>query len=200
MSDKKNIVRLTSPSGIAVYPKLEKPDTKFDVNGVYSVDLDLTPEDAAPLLAQMEKIADRAYEAECKAKGGKKLKRADMPWKDTEDGKVRVKFKLKAVGGSGDKTWTQKPALFDAKGQPISDVGVGSGSTVKVAFEVFPYYTAMVGHGLSLRLKAVQVLELKQYIPGDRFDAFGFEATDGFVKETEEASVFPSGGSEEVDF
>lgn len=180
---KQNTVRITSPAGIAVYPKIEKPDTKFDANGVYSVDLDLSGEEADTLVAKLQKIADADYANECKAKGKKSLKRADMPWKETDDGKTRFKFKLKAKGGTGDKQWDQKPALFDAKGNPVSDLNVGSGSTIKVAFDCAPYFTAMVGHGISLRLRAVQVLELREYIAGDNFDAFGFKATDGFVKE-----------------
>jgi hypothetical protein len=180
---KQNTVRLTSPAGIAVYPKIEKPDTKFDANGVYSVDLDLSGEEAATLVAKLQKIADADYANECKAKGKKALKRADMPWKQTDDGKTRFKFKLKAKGGTGEKQWDQKPALFDAKGNPVSNLNVGSGSTIKVAFDCAPYFTAMVGHGISLRLRAVQVLELREYIAGDNFDAFGFKATDGFVKE-----------------
>jgi hypothetical protein len=190
MSGKQNIVRVTTPAGIAVYPKIEKPDTKFDVNGVYSIDLDLSGADAEELAAKLQKIADSAYAEECKSKGKKHLKRADMPWKQTEDGKTRFKFKLKAKAGTGEKQWDQKPALFDAKGNPVKDLNVGSGSTVKVAFDVAPYFTAMVGHGISLRLRAVQVLELRQYIAGDNFDAFGFKATDGFVKEQEATVPF----------
>jgi len=190
MSGKQNIVRVTTPAGVAVYPKIEKPDTKFDVNGVYSIDLDLSGAEAEELAAKLQKIADSAYAEECKSKGKKQLKRADMPWKQTEDGKTRFKFKLKAKAGTGEKQWDQKPALFDAKGNPVKDLNVGSGSTVKVAFDVAPYFTAMVGHGISLRLRAVQVLELRQYIAGDNFDAFGFKATDGFVKEQEATVPF----------
>lgn len=192
MSFKQNIVRVTSPQGIAVYPKIEKPDTKFNSDGVYSIDLDLDQNEGGELAAKLQKIADQTYAEECKAKGKKALKRADMPWKSTEDGKIRFKFKLKAKGGTGEKQWDQKPALFDAKGNPVKDLNVGSGSIVKVAFDVVPYFTAMVGHGLSLRLRAVQVIELRQWVAGDNFDAFGFKATDGFVKETETVTTFDS--------
>ena len=190
MSFKQNIVRITTPAGIAVYPKIEKPDTKFNADGVYSIDLDLSGAEAQELIGKLTKVADDAYAAECKSKGKKQLKRSDMPWKETEDGKTRFKFKLKAKGGTGEKQWDQKPALFDAKGNPVKDLNVGSGSTVKVAFDVVPYFTAMVGQGISLRLRAVQVIELRQYIAGDNFDAFGFKATDGFVKEQEPVATF----------
>lgn len=192
MSFKQNIVRITTPAGIAVYPKIEKPDTKFNADGVYSIDLDLDGPAAEELIGKLTKVADESYAAECKAKGKKALKRSDMPWKMVDDGKTRFKFKLKAKGGSGEKMWDQKPALFDAKGSPVKDLNVGSGSIVKVAFDVVPYFTAMVGQGISLRLRAVQIIELRQFIAGDNFDAFGFKATEGFVKETEAVTTFDS--------
>jgi hypothetical protein len=194
---KQTLVRITTPVGIAVYPKLEKPDTKFDPIGAYSVNLDLSPKEAEGLITQIKKIADAAYTSELKEKGKKTLKRADMPWSETEDGQLRFKFRLKAQGGSGDNTWTQKPAIFDASGVPVANLNIGSGTRMKVAFEVAPYFTAMLGCGVSLRLKAVQIVELKEWIGGDNFDAFGFKATDGYVKQTEASAPASSG---DIDF
>jgi hypothetical protein len=189
---KQNAVRMTTPSGIAVYPKVETPDTKFNADGEYSIQLDLTKDESADIITKLTKFADVEYANECKAKGKKSLKRAELPWKETEDGKIRFKFKLKAKGKSGDKTWDQKPALFDAKGNPTKDVSLGGGSTVKVAFEAVSYYTAMVGHGITLRLKAVQILDLRQWVPGNGFDSLGFKAEEGFVAENTEASTEPN--------
>lgn len=183
MQVKKKAQRITSPLGVAVYPKLVKPDTKFDANGVYSVDLDLDPNDkeVKAFVATIKKAADVAYAETCEAKGGKKLKRADLSIKETEDGMLRFKFKLKAKGGTEDKAWDQKPALFDAKGNPIANPpSIGSGSKIRVAFELVPYFTAMVGAGITFRMRAVQICELREYTPDGGFDAFGFKATDGY--------------------
>jgi hypothetical protein len=177
-------IRVTTPVGIAAYPRLTTPDTKFDADGVYSIDLDLDPKDkeVTTFLASLKKASDVAYEQICKDRGGKKLKRASFPTKETEDGMIRIKFKLKAKAGNADKSWSQKPMLFDASGKAIAEaLNVGSGTKCKVSFEVIPYFTAMVGAGVSLRLKAVQILELKEYTPGDNFDAYGFKSEDGFV-------------------
>lgn len=178
-ASKRKFVRITSPEGIAIYPRLTTPDTKFDKDGVYSVDLELdqTAKEVTSFLVSLKAAADAAYKAVCEQRGGKKLKRADLPIKEGEDGKIRVKFKLKAKAGNEEKSWEQKPVLFDSLGTALqTPPNVGSGSRIKVAFEVVPYFTAMVGAGVSLRMKAVQILDLKEYTPGDNFDAYGFKS------------------------
>jgi hypothetical protein len=202
MSAAKNkFARLTSPRGTAIYPRLTTPDTKFDKDGVYSVDLELNPKskDAAEFLATLKKAADAAYTAECEKRGGKKLKRADLPIKETDEGQIRIKFKLKAKAGNEEKSWTQKPMIFDSMGAAVqTPPNVGSGSEIKVSFEVVPFFTAMVGAGVSLRMKAVQILDLKEYTPGDRFDAYGFTADPkGFVAQ---ANAEDAAGGDDNDF
>jgi len=196
---RKKFVRITSPLGTAIYPRLTQPDTKFDKDGVYSVDLELDPMDkaASSFIDSLKKASDEAYRDECEKKGGKKLKRCDLPIKETEDGKVRIKFKLKAKAGNEEKSWEQKPVIFDSAGTAMqTPPNVGSGSRIKVAFEVVPFFTAMVGAGISLRMKAVQILELKEYTPGDNFDAYGFKADPkGFV-----AASATEAASEDNDF
>lgn len=203
MQGKKKFVRMTSPLGIAVYPKLNKPDTKFDANGVYSVDLDLDPnaKEVKEFLAEIRKIQEAEYKATCESKGGKKLKKADLPIKTTDDGLTRIKFKLKAKGGTEERSWDQKPTLFDAKGNPMVNApSIGSGSKIKVAFEVVPYFTAMVGAGLSFRMRAVQICDLVEYTPGDNFSAFGFKATDGFEVTAPPTDATETDSDEESDF
>lgn len=199
---KRKFIKFTSPIGTAVYPRLNTPDTKFDKDGVYSVDLDLT--DGKPtneFVAAIRKAADEAYKAECEKRGGKKLKRAELPIKENEDGGLRIKFKLKAKAGNEERSWAQKPMLFDAQGNPLQNPpNVGSGSTIRVSFELVPYFTAMVGAGVSLRMKAVQILDLKEYTPGDSFDSYGFKATDGFVVSSQSDSTATSDTEDESDF
>ena len=130
---KKKFVRITSPVGTAIYPRLTTPDTKFDKDGVYSVDLEMDPTDkeVVAFIDGLKKAADEAYKSTCESKGGKKLKRADLPIKETEDNMVRIKFKLKAKAGNEEKSWEQKPVLFDAQGTAIQTApNVGSGSKV----------------------------------------------------------------------
>lgn len=196
---RKKFVRITSPLGTAIYPRLTQPDTKFDKDGVYSVDLELDPMDktSSSFIDSLKKASDEAYKALVEEKGGKKLKRCDLPIKETDDGKVRIKFKLKAKAGNDERSWEQKPVIFDSAGTAMqAPPNVGSGSRIKVAFEVVPFFTAMVGAGISLRMKAVQIVELKEYTPGDNFDAYGFKADPkGFV-----AASATEAASEDNDF
>ena len=106
-------VKLISPFGVAVYPKLNEPETRFDPDGVYECRLRLNEEDAKPFVSELEKIHKEAYDYNCKAQKKKTLKTADLPVKpvvddDTgeETGEVEIKFKLNAkVTTKGGKAW-----------------------------------------------------------------------------------------------
>jgi len=51
------------------------------------------------------------------------------------------------------------------------DANVWSGSEMKVSAELIPYYTAMAGAGVSMRLRAVQVTKL---VEGGSSNAKGY--------------------------
>lgn len=202
MSDKKKYVRGTSPKGTAAWPRLTEPDCTFDPNGMYSVNLRLSMDDAKSLITQIDnahkaQVAEVVKELKSKGKPPK-VKEADMPYKPVldedgnETGEVEFKFKLKAMAGSKDKQWAQKPRLFDSKGKPLSTgVKVGSGSTIRVGYELFPYYVPSVGSGVSLRVLAVQVLELVEY-GGGSFKDYGFNEEDGFEAAEQPAATSDS--------
>ena len=184
---RKRNLKLTTPQGKAAWPHLNKPDTKFDKDGIYSINLRLPREDAEGVVNTIKDVLKESVESAKKEQKGKKVKVAPLPIKDVEDeqgnptGEVEIKFKLRAVGQSGGDSWEQKPAIFDASGKPMTET-VGSGSTVKVGCEVVPYYTSMAGAGVTLRLKAVQVLDLVEYTGGGDFDSWSFSKDDsGFV-------------------
>lgn len=207
MADKKKYVRGTTPKGTAAWPRLTEPDCTFDPNGMYSVNLRMPIAIASPLIDQIEE-AHKAQVAEVvkelKSKGKPpKIKEADRPYKPVldedgnETGEIEFKFKLKAMAGSKDKQWAQKPRLFDSKGKPLpSDIKIGSGSTIKVGYEMFPYYVPSVGCGVSLRVLAAQVIELVEF-SGGGFKQFGFSEEDGF--ETSEQPAAAAAGDEDTE-
>jgi hypothetical protein len=192
MTMKSKSVRLTSPKGTAVYPWLNEPDRRFDNSGVYGVTLRLnaTDKDTVDFIAKVKKVAADHFEA-IKKETKKAPKKADLPIKmvvdedGNETGEVDIKFKLKSQGGSGDKTWTQKPALFDSQGKPMKDK-VGGGSIIKVGTEIAPFFTPTIGVGVTLRLKAVQVIDLQEY-SGSSSESW-FTKEDGFVSESKDDS------------
>jgi len=177
---------ITTPKGIALWPNLLEPDTKFDAEGVYNVKLKLEGDDAEKLQAIIDKgIKASAVQAK-EENPKKKIKVADAPYHDEVDeedeptGAVIFNFKLKAIGKNGKtgKTWKQKPALFDAKGKPCQ-TEVTNGSAVRVNFVMVPFYTPLVGAGVSLRLQAVQIIELAEGWNKDA-SAYGFDEEEGF--------------------
>lgn len=198
MATKQKLPRYVSPAGTAQYPYLNKPDTKFNPDGEYKVKLEI------PAGAEADKIAtfldeqlEAAIERAKKENPGKKIKTGDAPYSmNDETGAVVVNFKLKAkVTPKNGDPFEQRPAVFDAKGKPLKDVNVGGGSTLKIAYEVIPFYTAMVGAGISLRLKAAQVINLVEFSGGAGADAYGFGEEEGY--EAEDNSAESNGFSEE---
>lgn len=202
MTKKAKLPRYVTPLGTAQYPWLTKPDTKFNPDGDYSVALTFRDDDgqfSTLINNELEKSVEKA-KAE---NAGKKIKTADAPITENDDGSITLKFKLKAkVTPKNGEPFEQRPALFDAKGQPLgSDIKIGGGSKMKVSFEIVPFYTSLVGAGLSLRLKAVQLIDLVEYSGGDG-SAYGFGKEDGYEAEasTAEESSFETTAQEQEDF
>lgn len=170
----------TTSEGIANYPYLFSPDTKFDHNGLYRTKLVLPKIQAKPIVKLIE---DTIEDVASKNKG--KLS-PHKPYKSLKDGKVEFTFKLKAkVNTKSGTDFEQRPKVFDAKGKIITKtLSVYSGTKMKVAFQCIPYFTNMLGSGATLRLKAVQILELVEGKKGNGDDAaeeqFGFSKEDGF--------------------
>ena len=166
--------------GKAIYPHLNKPDTRFQKEGVYKVTLELSPLNAKNLLKHIDDGIKLA------TKDSKSNKTAQLPYKTDENGNMQFNFKCKASGVSKTgQNWEQKPKVFDSKGTPISkDILVWGGTTMKVAYEIIPYSNNMLGSGVSLRLKAVQVHELVSG-GGASADSYCFkEEANGYVAET----------------
>ena len=166
--------------GKAIYPHLNKPDTRFQKEGVYKVTLELSPINAKNLLKHIDDGIKLA------TKDSKTNKTAQLPYKTDENGNMQFNFKCKASGVSKTgQNWEQKPKVFDSKGTPISkDILVWGGTTMKVAYEIIPYSNNMLGSGVSLRLKAVQVHDLVSG-GGASADSYGFkEEANGYVAET----------------
>jgi|LakMenE01Jun11ns_1017448.scaffolds.fasta_scaffold9958477_11 hypothetical protein len=194
MNDKPKYVRLVSPKGVAVYPRLNTPSTKFKEEGEYSVKLSIPVEDATPFLEQIKAIAREFYKEQCALLKKEKLKVHAFPWE--EDGnKVTVKFSNVAkITSKAGQVWEVKIPLLDSKGTPITDL-IGGGSVLKVATEVKPWYVPALGVGVSLRLKAVQVIDLKAPSQLVSAEQFGFSTDEeGFVSggETFSDSLFGS--------
>lgn len=183
---KNSYVKVVSPVGVSQYAWLTTPDTRFDETGHYKTNLILKAKDAQPLVTQINaEIKKSLTLAKEKAKG-KSIKQAPSPFEDElidgkPSGNVIFKFKTKAKIITKDgKVIPNRVALFDSAGTPMIDANIWSGSEMKVSAELIPYYTAMAGAGVSMRLRAVQITKL---VEGGSSNAkgYGFEKVkDGY--------------------
>lgn len=198
--------KITTPKGTFKFPRLNEPDTKFKADGEYSVKLILDGEQAEKLIKKLQPYYDEAVkagEAAYKKLPVKTRKQNDfktVPFyhpvydDDTEEetGDYEFTFKMKASGENKKtgKRWTMKPVVFDAKGVPLKKVpNVWGGTVGKVSFSI-PYmqddneapgfFTVGVGAGLSLRLEAVQIIELVSGGGSRNAKDYGFGEEDGF--------------------
>lgn len=208
---------ITTPAGIAVYPWIKEghPDTRFDANGLYKIDVTLSAAEGEALQAEAEAVRD-AYADELRAQlpaaKAKKLKIADVPIEEQEDGTYLIKTKMKAKIESKKGTFTQSPKVFDASGKPMFNevvdsegnvareaVDVRGGSVVRVAFEAVPYESSLMGVGVTFRLKAVQVIKLVSSNEASA-EQFGFGEEEGYTHTvTQSAKAHSTAGADQLD-
>ena len=143
------------------------PCDALDDGSEYALRFRMDLEQAKALFKDMR----GAYKSMRKAEWPEKF---DLPFKKEEDDKSFThKAKLKGAYG---KDITRAPAQYDAKGTRLpEDFLLTTGSTVNLLIAFTPYHGAM-GTGVSLRLKAVQVIDLKPVVEPES----PFGAVDGF--------------------
>ena len=190
---KNNYTKVVTGVGVSQYAWLTQPDTRFDEIGHYKTNLILSGQDADTLKAAInEELTKSVALAKEKAKG-KNIKTAPAPFEDELDddgqptGSTVFKFKTKAQITTKDgKIIPNRVAIFDSKGTPMTDCNVWSGSEMKVSAELVPYYTAMVGAGVSMRLRAVQITKLVEGGNGNA-KGYGFGEEEGYEQSLSEA-------------
>lgn len=195
-------IKLTTPLCKFQYPKLIEPETKFNPEGVFKITGLIDAGDSDEIATALDELLNRHKESLKAQAPGQKFKLADLPWAFEEiDGAAVfvVKAKMKASGIDRDgRRWTSAPALFDAKGRPVKDretlKGMWSGTTGRISFEAQPFYQAAIGAGVTLRLRAVQVISLIE--GGGSAESFGFNNEEiGWSPSTEEAVPFDASTS-----
>lgn len=182
---KNKYTKIVTPIGVAQYPWLSSPDTKFSEIGDYKTNLILSKKDAQDIVKLIDNAREESLKLGAEKSNGKKVKQADPPYYDEVDddgkptGNVIFKFKCKAkVTTKSGESFENKPTLFDAKGKPMLNVNVWGGSEIKVSAELIPYFTSMVGAGVSMRLRAAQVIKLIE--GGSNSSGYGFKEEEGY--------------------
>lgn len=194
MSDRKSLT-LVTPPGIACYPKLFEPNRKFKPEGVYEITLRFDPADPdwASFVEKVNALDEEGYQEALKENKKKVLKRvpvfAEETDRDTGEATGMMLFKTSMdakVTTKDGRSWEQRPAVLDAKKNIIkTDPKCGSGSVVRVKADLSTFYVAALGAGVSRRLKAVQIIDLKVW-DGNPTD--GFEEAEGYELDTKAVS------------
>lgn len=179
MADKKTAKKkaetIISPQGVAAYAWVHKPDTKFDDEGKFKVDLVIEKKDADDKAKAFLKMLS--------SKDKKLVKDGDKGKNEEFKGKWHVTFKS-----------SYAPDLRDAKKQKLpADVKVYSGDVIRVAFSMAEYEA--FGGGYTLYLNAIQLIEKRNFgtSAGDAFDE-----VEGYTAETGPGK--PEVGDDDVDF
>jgi hypothetical protein len=191
----------TSPKGIAVYPHLNKPDTKFDTanGGKYKVKLRMSKKECGAFIKEIDKVYEENIQAQAEDNNRdvEDLKRADKPYTEEKvDGKktgdILIAFSMKARGKAKDGTeWENRPKFFDGAGNPIPNTKlpqIGGGSSLKINCSLSGWFVPAMGAGLTLRIRGIQLLELVEYSSGGNAEDFGF-GTDGDAIELAEETT-----------
>ena len=186
---------ITTPRGVARFPWLVEPNTRFNEDGVFQCDLIVSDKDGKEFAKTLKKLMKTYHDEELRKSGKSKIRIADLPCRPFEDESgeyddnnyfIRAKQDAQYTSKAG-KTVKNKVVQFDSKNNVINEQ-VGSGSVLKMA--VVPYFwnVPSKGIGITLRLQAVQVLELQTYnSPSQKTaDGFGFTTEEqGYTSDEE---------------
>jgi len=151
MATNKNQIHVT-PVGTAAWPWLNKPDIRFDADGVYQVKMIFNKKDIKPIQAIVDPLMD----------GGKHHPiKPEMDDEGNPTGNHIVQFKMKArVKTKNGEEFTQKPILLDTLGNRVVDQ-VGAGSKLKIAYQAIPFNQG--AGGVTMRMQKVRIVELVEY-------------------------------------
>lgn len=168
MATKKSTI---TPKGVAMYPWLTKPDTKFDAAGIYKMSLALSSDEEST-----QSLTETIRNTYIDELGDKKLARANFPFKEDGEGNTVFSFKSR-----------KKPKIYNSKGQLIANpdsLKIGGGTVAKVSFTMQAYDKG-VNTGVVLYLNAVQIIQLAEYKSGA--SSFGDEG-DSFTDNPQEST------------
>jgi len=202
---------LTTPVGEGLWLHITEPDKKW-TPVAFKASLILDTEDAEILIEKLEPFYASKL-AEMKESHPKKKWGRYEPWESEldddskETGRTIFKFKQNAeIPTKSGEVFKTKVVIFDSgtKTSPPKPVDLGTkkvanGSLIAISFEPYAYDNMTSTQvGVSLRLKAVQIIQMIEYNPGGSasFDTFehGFQGETEVETKKEEAPFI----SEEV--
>lgn len=172
-------VRLSTPPGVAVYPRLKTPDTKFDELGIYKADVSVPMSDAVGIMKTLADI-HKNHTGKVPPKADNTMWTVETDDAGEETGNVIFKLRVKNRLNKQGELWDRRPKQFDAALKPV-DVNPWGGTKMVVSFDVYEW-TSGNKKGVSLQPCAVQIIDLKSGSGGPDAANFGFAPQEGFVQ------------------
>ena len=173
-----NQIKINLPKGVARFPSLHRPDTKFNDLGVYKANVAVPAEEAASVMTKLQAIAKQEL--------GKALPKSDNSlWKmeiddnGDETGMVMFKATVKNIQKKDGELWDRKPVQYDTELNRVNEVIYG-GSELVVACDV-RVWEFSGKKGISLQPTAVQIHKLVS--PSNGGDNPFEKAEGGFVSD-----------------
>ena len=200
MAEKKTMI--IGP-GIAQYPRLNNPDTKFDELGIYKADIVMSAEAAAPIMKALAVIF-KAHTGKAPAKSGNTMWEPALDDEGEETGEILFKMRIKNRMSKKGGVWDRRPLAIDAKKKPLDEsIQIWGGSTLKSQVDVYEW-DAGGKKGVSLQPLVVQVLDLKTGSGAPDLGAFdeedGYEGEDNPHSEFDGDEGAGEGSSEDGDY
>lgn len=193
------------------YTAIVKPSAKFNN---YTAAILIPKKDGEELLKLFQEVKRQQYKTFGKGSTAQEITRL-KPYvvvEKNEDGEIvketpdeEGRYILKATAKASIKTRTgeiinKKIGVFDAKGKPCTEISVGEGSVVRLALNLAGY-TVAGKTGLSVNLRAVQIIDLVEYGGEATAATYGFGEEEGFeIGEEEDFNEETEDTSEEEDF
>lgn len=182
------MIKYTSPKGIANYPALVRPDTRYNPEGTYKTGLIVSAEEVEELIEQCKDCFTEEF-------GKKKpISSAQMPYKkhSVKDGDDYVDTDDYVINFSSKKM----PKFFDAKGNPITNTKLiekmGGGSKLRLKGAIGAY-NAGGKVGVKIYLNEVQVIKYVEFNGGgfaaDDEEDDGFDVSNAAVAMPSESAI-----------
>tara|TARA_B110000444_G_scaffold255692_1_gene290532 strand:- start:5352 stop:5966 length:615 start_codon:yes stop_codon:yes gene_type:complete len=155
-------------TGKAFYPRLVRPDTKYNKLGQYKADIRVPVEEAKELMSELSQVYKEWT-------GSAPSQNDNYMWKMDEDKKTGeptgdVIFKLRVANRMNQEgeLWNRRPKVFFRDADTRTDK-IGGGSAIKVQFEVYCWNAEK--KGVSLQPMSVLIEEVVE--PQSEANPFG---------------------------
>ena len=208
--------KIVTPKGeLTGFIALTKPSTKFNKQGVYTVNILLSKEEGEKVFQEIKDIRTEQFK-----KYGKGTKVAEItkckPYTkvDEETGEEVPDKEGRYILTANNSAYIEnnkisfRPQLFNAKKQPVKNISVGEGTIARLGVTLSGYSVAGKT-GVSVKLGMVQIINLVEYQGGgwsadmfdeeEGFEGVGEDFTDEVIPD-EADSEAPDDEEEEADY